>query len=288
MNKSTTYIRKPSWLKIKVQSGAGVKKVEDILSRYRLHSVCEEAKCPNRAECYSNKTATFIILGKQCTRGCLFCNLSRERPLPPDPQEPKHVAEAVVELGLEYVVITSVTRDDLSDGGSNHFIEVVTEIRNRDENISIELLIPDFAGNTKAIDRVLSVKPTVLNHNIETVERLYKSVRVGAEYQRSLDLLKRIKSVSGVYSKSGIILGMGEREDEVFKLLEDLRSVDCDLLTIGQYLAPTSNHLKVAEYVTPEQFKKWEEIAYQMGFKGVKSGPLVRSSYNAKEMICTI
>ncbi len=281
-------IKKPSWLKVNVVSGNKIRAVEESLSRYKLNSVCTEAKCPNRTECYNNKTATFIILGKECSRGCLFCNISKGKPLKPDLDEPKNVALAVKELGLEYVVITSVTRDDLSDGGAEHFVTVVEEVRAVNDNVLIELLVPDFNGNDEGLYKILKAKPTVVNHNMETVERLYSSVRIGAEYRRSLDLLKKVNSKAGVYSKSGIILGMGEREDEVFTLLKDLRGVDCDLLTIGQYLSPTKDHLKVSEYIKPEEFLKWENIALDMGFKGVKSGPLVRSSYNALSLISSL
>ncbi len=282
------HIKKPDWLKIKLQSGHGMKTVEEVLKKYRLNSVCREAKCPNRAECFSKKTATFIILGTECTRGCLFCNISGKIPFPPDLNEPGNVAEAVSELALKYVVITSVTRDDLPDGGSGHFHEVVRQIREKNRDVAVEVLIPDFEGKMSSLTEVLDAEPTVLNHNMETVERLYGAVRKGARYKRSLDLLENAKKYSDICTKSGIILGMGEREDELFTLLKDLRSVDCDLLTIGQYLAPTKDHFPVKEFILPEQFQKWEEIALDMGFKGVKAGPMVRSSYNAASMMKSI
>lgn len=279
---------KPEWLKINIASGSGIKSVEDTLNNLSLNSVCKEAKCPNRGECYSKKTATFIILGRNCTRGCSFCNISRKKPLPPNKEEPINLAKAVKKLGLEYVVITSVTRDDLPDGGAMHFFKTVKEVRKLNPGVDVEILIPDFMGNLKSIDNVLNAKPLVLNHNIETVKRLYPKVRTGADYNRSLSILKYSKESGVKYTKSGIILGMGETESEVVKLLKDLRGVRCDLLTIGQYLSPSKSHLPVSEFIHPKQFEKYKDIALGLGFVGVKSGPLVRSSYNARSLVCTI
>lgn len=280
-------VRKPDWLKINIVSGSGIRKVENTLNELTLSSVCKEAKCPNRGECYSNKTATFIILGKECTRDCRFCNISRNKPLSPDLNEPKNLAKAVRNLGLKYVVITSVTRDDLPDGGAEHFVNTINEVRTLNPDADIEVLIPDFNGSLKSLQMVIKAAPLVLNHNIETVERLYPKVRFGADYNRSLSILKYSKEAGIKYTKSGIILGMGEKESEVIELLKDLRRFKCDLLTIGQYLSPSKKHLPVSAYITPEQFNKFEEVAYELGFKGVKSGPLVRSSYNARSLICT-
>lgn len=281
------FVRKPDWLKVKIYSGSGIKSVEDTLSDFKLNSVCREAKCPNRGECYSSKTATFIILGNKCTRGCSFCNILKEEPLPPDPNEPINLANAVKRLGLEYVVITSVTRDDLADGGAEHFYNCITEVKRLNPGVDIEVLIPDFNGNDNSLKRVISAAPLVLNHNVETVKRLYPTIRSGADYERSLLLLGDAKKLGISYSKSGIMLGLGEEEEEVVELLKDLRRVSCDLLTIGQYLPPSNNHYPVKSYITPEQFDKYKKISQNLGFKGVKSGPFVRSSYSARSLICT-
>lgn len=282
-----TSIKKPDWLKVKIYSGSGIREVEDTLKDFKLRSVCREAKCPNRGECYSNKTATFIILGDRCTRGCSFCNISKKPPLKPDLDEPKHLAQAVKNLGLKYVVITSVTRDDLDDGGAEHFYRTIKEVKESNPGVDIEVLIPDFKGNKEALKRVVEATPLVVNHNMESVERLYPLVRSGASYSRSLKLLEDAKSLGVEYTKSGFILGLGEEEYEVVKLLKDLRGVKCDLLTIGQYLSPSENHYPVQSFIKPDQFKKYEKISKELGFKGVKSGPFVRSSYSARSLICT-
>lgn len=279
------HVKKPSWFKVKVLSGADLKSVEKILDKYSLNSVCSHALCPNRIECYNKKTATFLILGKYCTRECRFCNIPRIKPLNPDPEEPAGVAKAVKELKLEYVVITSVTRDDLDDGGADHFCNVVKEIRTNSRETAIELLIPDFKGNTAALDKIIDLKPDVINHNLETVKRLYSDIREGADYKRSLKILERVKKISDITVKSGIILGMGESDLEIAKLIEDIRNTGCDLLTIGQYLSPSLKHLPVKRYLTPEEFKEWKDFALSAGFKGVKSGPMVRSSYKAKSLM---
>ncbi len=275
--------RKPEWLKIKLQGAEKLTQIKKMLNRLSLHTVCEEANCPNMIECFGRRTATFMILGSVCTRNCTFCNVTKGHTQPVDADEPTHVAQAVQELGLKHAVITSVTRDDLPDGGAAHFAEVINKLRATD--VIVEVLIPDFQGSKEALALVMAAKPHILNHNVETVPRLYPTVRPKADYARSLELLKNAKEMDGgVFTKSGIMVGLGEKEEEVVELLKDLRSVDCDLLTVGQYLAPSSKHHPVIEYIHPDMFKKYEEIAYQLGFKYVASGPLVRSSYHASEV----
>ena len=280
----TTYQRKPEWLRIKTIGGKNRTQVEKLLSSLSLHTVCEEANCPNVMECFSNRTATFMILGNMCTRNCTFCNVSKGETQAVDVDEPVHVAEAVSELGLQHVVVTSVTRDDLPDGGAEHFANVIYKIREMNAEVAIEVLIPDFGGNKEALKKVIDAKPDILNHNIETVPRLYPSVRPMAFYQRSLELLKNVKSYDNtILTKSGIMLGLGETWEEVIETFKDLRQVDCDLLTVGQYIAPSLKHHPVVEYVHPDTFKKYREMALKLGFKYVASGPLVRSSYHAEK-----
>jgi lipoic acid synthetase len=241
--------------------------------------------CPNLLECFSKKTATFLILGKYCTRNCTFCNVQKGEPEPVDVYEPEHIMQAVQELGLKYVVITSVTRDDLSDGGAFQFIQTIQKLQQFSEELLIEVLIPDFAGDWKALAGVLQAAPDVLNHNMETVPRLYNEVRPKADYHRSLAVLSNSKEIAPeIITKSGIMVGLGEREEEVIQVLHDLRSVDCDMLTIGQYLTPSRRHHPIMEYISPEQFLFYKKTAYQMGFKGVASAPLVRSSHGAREL----
>ncbi len=283
--KNSTVLRKPEWLRMKIRGGDNLNYVQEILQKNHLNTVCEEANCPNRMECFSNRTATFIILGSRCTRNCTFCDIATGHPDAVDPEEPLHVAEAVKSLGLTYVVITSVTRDDLPDGGSEHFARVLRSIHKSSPGADIEVLIPDFKGDTKALQTVIDAGPVIINHNIETVPRLYREVRPQAVYRRSLELLEKVKKLSGLYSKSGMMVGLGETYDEVIASLHDLRSVDCDFLTIGQYLAPSKKHHPVIEYIHPDIFAKYKEEALKMGFKGVASGPLVRSSYKAHEML---
>lgn len=273
--------RKPDWLRIKV-SGQNTAEVEAVLSRLSLHTVCEEANCPNRLECFSRKTATFMILGRICTRNCTFCNVEKGCTQPVDPNEPMNVAKAVRELQLRHVVITSVTRDDLPDGGAGHFAAVMEKIKELDDKVVVETLIPDFQGDGNALLTVVKARPEVINHNVETAPELYPSVRPMAVYRRSLELLKNVKSMdAGIYTKSGMMLGLGEKEREVLEVLEDLRAVGCDILTIGQYLAPSKKHHPVVEYIHPDIFGKYKEEAMKMGFRYVASGPLVRSSYLA-------
>ncbi|HYE10948.1 MAG TPA: lipoyl synthase [Patescibacteria group bacterium] len=274
--------RKPDWLKIKISSSSDMHNVINMLKRLNLHTVCEEANCPNLMECFSKKTATFMILGRECTRNCTFCTVSKNTPMTVDIQEPLHVAEAVKQLELKHVVITSVTRDDLFDGGAGHFVKVIEAVKKTSASTAIEVLIPDFKGDSDALNQVVKAKPKVINHNIETIKRLYPEVRPMANYDRTLELLKRIKELDfGMYSKSGFMVGLGETQEEVMNLLSDLREVECDIVTIGQYLAPSKNHHPVIEYVAPEVFEIYKKRAEEMGFKYVASSPLVRSSYHA-------
>ncbi len=258
--------------------------VKRILRRAKLNTVCEESRCPNISECFSNRTATFMILGDRCTRGCTFCNVKRLKPLPPDRDEPYRLLEAVKALRLRYVVITSVTRDDLPDCGASHFARCIEVLKNDLPDIKVEVLVPDFRGKEEALATVLSRNPDVLNHNVETVERLYPRVRVGAKYRRSLELLRKSKEIAPhIPTKSALILGFGETLEEIIRTLEDLRRVDCDFLTVGQYYQPSLNHHPVVKFYSEEEFVLIEEKAYEMGFKFVACGPNVRSSYRAFE-----
>jgi lipoic acid synthetase len=277
--------RLPAWLKRPLPRGNANSFTDRVLDDLRLETVCENARCPNRPECYSRKTATFMILGNVCTRPCGFCAVPRGKPLQLEVDEPDRVAEAAARLGLRHVVITSVTRDDLADGGADHFYQTVLAVRARTGAV-VEVLTPDFLGDTTAIDRVLQSRPEVYNHNLETVPRLYSRVRRNADYRRSLDLLDRVKRLApDIQSKSGIMLGLGETLDEVLDLFADLRSVGCDLLTVGQYLQPSANHLPVERFVPPDEFDAIGRLARRLGFARVASGPFVRSSYHAEEMV---
>lgn len=281
-------VKKPDWLKIRVKSRVNKTSVNvgNILKKYCLNTVCDEANCPNAYECFNRGTATFMILGKNCTRNCRFCNVTKASPENLDPLEPKHIAVAIKELELKHAVITSVTRDDLLDGGSGHFASTILEIKKVCRDVTVEVLIPDFNGNDEALKKVLDAKPDVLNHNVETIPEFYATVRPMAVYERSLQLLKRVKEIDkNILTKSGFMVGFGETEDQVIKLLKDLRRVDCDIITIGQYLQPSKEHLDVVEYVHPDKFKRYEEIGKAMGFKSVASGHLVRSSYHAEDEI---
>lgn len=280
------YKPKPDWLRIRVQGDGKYKEVVEILENLSLNTVCEEANCPNKMECFNRKTATFMILGKVCTRNCTFCNVEKGKPQPVDENEPEHVAKAAERLNLRHVVITSATRDDLPDGGAGHFAKVVREIRKLGKKITVEVLVPDFKGSMDALNKVIDAMPEIINHNIETVPRLYPMVRPMALYKRSLDLLAAVKrEKSGILTKSGIMLGLGEKKEEVVKAMEDLRSVDCDFLTIGQYLSPSRNHHPVVEYIHPDVFEEYREKAYEMGFAYAASGPFVRSSYMAEKAL---
>ncbi|MGE5583227.1 MAG: lipoyl synthase [Bacillota bacterium] len=274
--------RKPEWLKITVRGGADKLTVEKILEQLSLHTVCKEASCPNLMECFSRRTATFMILGKHCTRNCTFCNVTKASPQPVDPAEADHVAEATRELGLKYVVITSVTRDDLPDGGSGQFAAVIGKVRQVNPATIIEVLIPDFQGDSRALAQVVIARPEVISHNLETVPRLYPRVRPMALYERSLELLRNVKDMGNrIFTKSGIMVGLGETMEEVVTVCKDLRAVGCDFLTIGQYLAPSRRHHPVVDYIHPEVFARYRQIGLELGFKHVASGPLVRSSYQA-------
>lgn len=278
-------VRKPDWLKIKLSETGKVIGTERMLKSLSLHTVCQEANCPNLPECFGRQTATFMILGKVCTRQCTFCNVDKGEPQRVDPQEPAHVAEAVTKLKLKHVVITSVTRDDLPDGGAGHFAQVIERIRETVGQITIEVLIPDFRGDREALSLVVHAKPHILNHNLETVPRLYPGVRPQASYVRSLKLLKQAKELdSGIRTKSGIMVGLGEKEKEVGELMKDLRAIECDFFTIGQYLAPSQKHHPVVEYIHPEIFAKYKNLGEAMGFQYVAAGPFVRSSYHADEV----
>jgi len=280
------FTAKPDWLRVPSNSGETNRSVMQLMQSLDLHTVCEEASCPNCGECFGKRTATFMILGRDCTRNCTFCCVRNGTPTKPDPTEASHLAEAVERLGLRYVVITSVTRDDLPDGGSGHFAGVITAIKQRMAGNCprIEVLIPDFQGDEKALQTVISAQPDVINHNIETVPRLYPAVRPQADYQRSLSLLGRVKLIDpSRFTKSGIMVGLGETKEEVVAVFDDLRRCGCDFLTIGQYLAPSPQHHPLIEYITPEQFDWYKEQAYLAGFLYAASGPLVRSSYRAEQ-----
>jgi lipoic acid synthetase len=277
--------RKPPWLKIRLSQLRDTTKVKSILNVTSLHTVCEEARCPNLGECFSSGTATILILGKVCTRKCGFCAVERGIPVAPDESEPERVAEAISRMHLGYVVITSVTRDDLADGGASVFAGTIRSIRSLESKIKIEVLIPDFKGDKAALATVLKESPDVLNHNVETISRLYSQVRPQADYGRSLELLKRVKEYNPrMKTKSGFMLGLGETREEVLDLLRDLKKAGCDFLTLGQYLQPRPDRLPVVEYVPPEIFQEYKKIGEEMGFKSVASGPFVRSSFHASEM----
>lgn len=278
-------LRKPPWLKKRLPLDGLFRALEHDLRVNRLHTVCQEALCPNRGECFSRGVATFLIMGNVCTRDCRFCAVRTGRPPPLDPDEPERVAEEVKQLGLRFAVITSVTRDDLPDGGAMHFVQVIRAIRRACEGVGIEILIPDFMGSQAALDLVASEAPEVINHNIETVPRLYSAVRPQADYLRSLRLLERAKETSpSVVTKSGLMVGLGEIKEEVIRVLDDLRNHHCDLLTIGQYLSPSKGHFPVKAFIHPETFDDYAGIALGMGFKAVASGPFVRSSYKAEAL----
>lgn len=276
--------RKPEWMRVRLSSTAHLNKVNSLLKSYNLNTVCEAANCPNRLECFSSKTATFMILGNECTRHCKFCNVTSNPPEAVSFEEPINIAKAIKELGLKHAVITSVTRDDLFDEGANHFFETVTAIKKLNPSISVEVLTPDFNGKKDLIKIVVDANPDVYNHNIETVRSLYATVRPEADYDQSLDVIRMIKEINpNMTTKSGIMLGLGETKDEVIQTLTDLRHVGCDIVTIGQYMQPSEKHIKMVDYIHPDVFKEYEELSYQLGFHAVASSPLVRSSYKALE-----
>jgi lipoic acid synthetase len=275
---------KPSWLKMKRREEQ-YSTVEKFLADQHLHTVCKEAQCPNQNECFSNETATFMILGKYCTRNCAFCAVMKKKNPPPlDPKEPEHVAAAVQKLGLKHAVVTSVTRDDLKDGGAHHFVQTIHHIR-KVSPATIEVLIPDFLGKTDSFDAIINAKPDVINHNIETIQRLYSLVRPEADYYRSLDVLSYTKKHSSIFTKSGFMVGMGETPEEIETLMKDLVVAGCDIVTIGQYLQPSLNHYPLKEYIPPQQFENYKEMGLKIGFRHVEAGPLVRSSYHAKDSL---
>jgi lipoic acid synthetase len=280
---------KPPWLKKRLSSGRNYEKVVGLLRESNLHTVCEEAHCPNLGECFSSGTATFMILGDHCTRNCRFCAVQHGTPEAPDKKEPEKVARAVKRMGLRYAVITSVTRDDLPDGGAGHFAQVISAIKGLNPETRVEVLIPDFKGSEEDLRTVVTAAPHVLNHNLETVPRLYAQVRPKADYRQSLTLLQRARQLDpDLMTKSGLMLGLGEQSEEVEAVLHDLLAAGCRLLTLGQYLAPSKEHHSVVRYVPPEEFTKWEETALTMGFQGVASGPFVRSSFHAGDMFETL
>ena len=277
--------RIPEWLRLKLPQSSAFTHTRGLLQELDLHTVCESAKCPNQWECWSKGTATFMIAGDRCTRACGFCAVSTAKPLPLQNDEPDRVAEAVFRLKLKHVVITAVARDDLKDGGANHFQETINAVRFRNPGIIIEVLVPDFLNKDDSLNMVVDAKPEIFNHNLETVRRLTTKVRSRANYDRSLSVLKKVKEYSdeGIYTKSGIMLGLGESESELLESMSNLRSVNCDILTLGQYLQPSLCHLPVVDYITPEKFYEYGAKARDMGFMHVASGPMVRSSYHADE-----
>ncbi|MGZ9585402.1 lipoyl synthase [Paenibacillus marinisediminis] len=281
-----TKLQKPDWIRIKLTTDENYSEIKDMMRAKTLHTVCEEARCPNIYECWANRTATFMILGDICTRACRFCAVNTGMPTELDLQEPERVAEAAERMGLRHCVVTSVARDDLKDGGASIFAGSIAAIRRRMPFCSVEVLIPDFMGNWDALKVVMDAKPDILNHNVETVERLSDRVRAKAKYERTLELLRQAKLMQpNIPTKSSIMLGVGEEWDEILKTMDDLRAVDVDILTIGQYLQPTSKHLNVEHYYTPEQFEILKEEGLKRGFSHVESGPLVRSSYHAHEQV---
>lgn len=276
--------RKPEWLKVKIDNPKNLMHVNTLIRSLNLNTVCEGANCPNRMECFSKKTATFMILGNVCSRHCRFCNIESGTLLPPDITEPCRVAQAVKSLGLKHAVITSVTRDDLSDGGAKIFAMTIEAIKEESPDTVIEVLIPDFKGDYDALVMVMNAKPHIINHNIETVKALYEAVRPEANYLQSLELLKRIKAYDhSIFSKSGFMLGLGETPEGIYELIKDLKASEVDILTIGQYLPPSDLHAPLVEYIHPDQFKTYGEYAKSIGIRAVASSPLVRSSYNAME-----
>jgi lipoic acid synthetase len=282
-------LKKPGWLKVKVHFDENYRKMKKLLTQSELHTVCQEASCPNMCECFSQKTATFMILGKICTRHCSFCDVEKGIPKSLDSEEPQRLAALVKKLGLEYVVITSVTRDDLKDGGASLFAETITQIKVKNPKIKVEVLIPDFKGSLKSLNVVIESEPEVLNHNLETVKRLYSDVRPEADYQRSLGVLYNAKKLNReIVTKSGLMVGLGEDTQEIIQAMKDLRKADCDLLTIGQYIQPASSSYDVRKYYHPDEFQKLKKMGEDLGFKNTESAPLVRSSYHAKRQLNNI
>ncbi len=280
----TPVARKPSWLKMKMPGGEGYARLKQLVDGNKLHTVCQSAKCPNIGECWSAGTATLMILGDVCTRSCGFCHIATGKPPTLDLDEPRRVGDAVRVMSLGHVVITSVNRDELSDGGAEIWAETIRQIRKQSPGTSVEVLIPDFEGNWEALQLVLNERPEILGHNVESVPSQYKRVRPQAKYRRSLDLLQRSKQ-QGLTTKTGMMLGIGEQEHEVESVLDDLVAIGCDILTLGQYLQPTVKHLPVDRWVTPDEFRKWKQVGEQKGLRHVESGPMVRSSYHAEKQV---
>lgn len=277
--------RLPEWFKIAKPDVKSLRSMEKLVTNKHLHTVCHEANCPNKGKCFKSKSVTFMILGKNCTRNCNFCNVSYHEPMPVSQDEPVHIANAIAELGLKHAVITSVTRDDLPDQGANHFAKTVQSIKQKSPKTTVEVLIPDLQGKRELLAIIADAKPDVIGHNLETIAKLYPTVRPQAIYQRSLDVLKIVKALdSTIYTKSGIMVGLGETTDEVLALMDHLRTVGCDIMTIGQYLRPSEAHIEIAAYITPQTFAYYEEQAKLKGFKAIASGPFVRSSFNALEV----
>jgi lipoic acid synthetase len=275
---------KPDWLKVRYTINDDFREMRDIIQKHKLLTVCEEARCPNQGECWRRRTATLMILGGTCTRNCRFCAVSNGELLPPDPEEPRKVGKAIKLMGLKYAVITSVTRDDLPDGGATHWAKTIREIRRQNPDCKIEVLVPDFQCNSKALKTVLTTEPDIFGHNLETVKCLYSQARPQADYEQSLRVLKEAKQ-QGAVTKTGIMVGLGETKKQILELMQDARSVDCDIFTAGQYLQPTKRHLPVDRYAHPDEFKFYKTKGLKMGFRSVMSGPLVRSSYHADELI---
>ncbi|MEA4805708.1 lipoyl synthase [Acetobacterium wieringae] len=277
--------KKPEWLKVSYNKAA-VEEVNGLMAKLKLNTVCKEANCPNLGECYKKKTATFMILGRTCTRNCRFCNVTSGAVEPVDPKEPQHLAEAVKELDLNHVVITSVTRDDLKDGGAGHFADTIRAVRELNPGVSIEVLIPDLQGVQRDLDRIIAANPDVINHNVETVRELYSVVRPEADYDRSMAVLEYVKKQAPhIKTKTGIMVGLGETDEQVYQVMDDSLKVGCDIFTIGQYLQPSPQHLEVKAYVTPEKFAEYEKTGRTKGFYSIASSPLVRSSYRAEEAL---
>jgi len=278
--------RHPDWLKVRIGGGENFARIKAMLRESKLHTICEEAKCPNIAEYFGCGTAAFLILGDTCTRNCRYCNVKHGTPLPLNPNEPRDVAESIKKLGLKYVVVTSVTRDDLEDGGANVFYETVKEIKKLNNGCKVEVLIPDFKGRMDSLQTVLDARPDVVNHNIEVAEDLFQTIRPNGNYKTSLKMLKNIKKIDkSIKTKSGFMVGLGENGEQILKTMNDLRNADVDFLTIGQYLQPTRQHAEIKKYYTPDEFNEFKKIALDKGFKHVESGPLVRSSYHAEKAV---
>ncbi len=284
LKEKSQILRKPSWLKVRPPYSDECRRIKSTLARLHLHTVCQEAACPNMAECFADDTTTFLIMGNICTRDCLYCNVGHGKPAAIDENEINHFIDAVKEMKLEYVVITSVTRDDLPDGGAHVFADCVNRLREENSSCKVEVLIPDFQGNQAALKKVIAAKPDVINHNIEVVKSMFTRLRPQGNYEVSLNLLKKI-SLSSVISKSGFMIGFGESREDILRLIDDLASISCTRLTIGQYQQPTLKHWPVAKYYHPDEFAEFKEIAYQKGFQHVEAGPLVRSSYHAANAV---